>query len=157
VKTVPHGLNEIRKTYGPIEIHDGKIIRPINWINDNIVRIVTPAFAECPRTPVHCHRLVANDLVAIFAEVVTLENKLKKPLIYTIDGCWVVRDQRGGAVISCHAWAIALDVNAARNPRGAKQSNQSQALIDCFLRRGWENGGQFPTPDWMHMQRATGY
>lgn len=154
---VPHGLAEIQEVYGHITAKNGRIVSPANWTKDNIVLIHNPPFAELPSREIWCHRLVVPDLQAIFQQVIALEHKLKKPLIYSIDGCWVVRVQRGSSdILSCHAFGIAIDINASRNPRGGR-SYQSEALVDLFRWRGWEWGNNFPTPDPMHFQRATGY
>lgn len=153
---IPHGIQAIRRMYGNIKVVDGKIVNPAKWAERNIVLFITPQLRVMEPVKIWCNRQVESDLRAIFSEIKELEEKLNKPLIYSIDGCWVVRRQRAGVKLSTHAWGISVDVNAERNPLGGPVC-QSQALARCFTRRGWEWGGDWKRKDGMHFQRATGY
>jgi len=153
---IPRGLRQIRAVYGNIKVTDDRIVSPKGWAEQHIVLLVSPKFRACGPTKIWCHELVAPELGRILKRIQALEAVLNKPLIYSIDGCWVVRAMRRGGKISTHAWGIAIDINAARNPMGAK-STQSQAMVEVFEDAGWEWGGRWRNPDPMHMQRCSGY
>lgn len=156
MKTIPHGIQAIRRLYGAIKVSGGRVIAPSEWVERNIVLYITPQLRAVGPTKIWCNRQCFSDIKAIFEEIVELEDKLDKALVYSIDGCWVVRNMRAGLKLSAHTYGVALDLNASRNPQGA-ESNQSQALVRCFTKRGWEWGGEWRKRDCMHFQRCTGY
>ncbi len=154
--SLPKGIKQIRLTYGNIVVTDNKITGPKWWTQDHITLVMTPEFRLCGPAKIWCHKLVAPDLREIFVEIEALEHTLDKPLIYSLDGCWVIRKKRNGSKISTHSWGIAIDLNAARNPMGA-ESNQSQALVKCFTDKGWQWGGTWSNIDAQHFQACSGY
>jgi hypothetical protein len=73
--------------------------------------------------------------------------------IKTWDGCFIIRNKRGGTTLSLHSWAIACDINAQENRLGAKPKITKQ-LVKCFTDAGCEWGGGWKRPDGMHFQMA---
>jgi|SRR5208337_825836 len=71
--------------------------------------------------------------------------------LHTYDGCFNIRQSKGGGMASMHSWALATDFNAAENPYGGKTSF-SDDFIKCFAESGFESGSLWSTPDSMHFQ-----
>lgn len=96
----------------------------------------------------YCHRF----LIEPFRDALELidQRKLGQE-IKTWDGCFNVRQKKGGKTLSLHAWALAVDLNAAWNQFG-KPPTLSSALVACFREAGFDWGGEWATPDGMHMQ-----
>lgn len=69
--------------------------------------------------------------------------------IKTFDGCYNDRSVRGSGAISLHAWAAAIDLNAATNgmvvnPTPAQRTGKwSQTFIDVMKSVGLYYGGDF--------------
>ena len=71
--------------------------------------------------------------------------------IETWDGCFNIRKKRGYKSFSLHSWAIAIDINAARNGLGRKPQ-MSAYLVRCFTEVGFDWGGTWKRQDGMHFQ-----
>ena len=69
----------------------------------------------------------------------------------TFDGCFNIRQKRGGVTQSLHSWGVAIDVNAAWNGLG-KTPTLSQGFVKCFTDNGFDWGGHWNKPDAMHFQ-----
>ena len=69
----------------------------------------------------------------------------------TWDGCFNIRQKRGGITQSLHSWGVAIDVNAAWNGLG-KTPTLSQGFVKCFTDNGFDWGGHWNKPDGMHFQ-----
>ncbi|HXU04768.1 MAG TPA: RHS repeat-associated core domain-containing protein, partial [Polyangia bacterium] len=71
--------------------------------------------------------------------------------LHTLNGSFEMRAERGAVSVSAHAWGIALDVNAAENPRFQPPA-MSSAFVRAFTDPGFTWGGTFqhPGPDPMH-------
>ena len=96
------------------------------------------------------HYLLEKPLKAAFRNVLQagLQHELR-----VFDGCHVVRNARGRSFLSTHAYGLALDFNAFENPYNCEKHLLSNALIACFAKAGFENGGLWEDPiDWMHFQ-----
>ncbi len=73
----------------------------------------------------------------------------------TWDGCFNIRKKRGGNSWSLHAWAIAIDLNAATNGF-RKKPTLSEEFVCCFESAGFDWGGYWTTnTDGMHFQLKT--
>ncbi|MDX6285130.1 MAG: hypothetical protein QOG53_615 [Frankiales bacterium] len=103
---------------------------------------------------VACNRLMLPDLIAAMTEVTT------RGLGKTIDtadfiregGCWNPRTTRlGHGMLSHHAWGIAVDINVARNPLGAKP-NQDARLVAIMEKHGFTWGGRWLRYDAAHFE-----
>lgn len=69
----------------------------------------------------------------------------------TFDGCFSIRQVRGGASMSTHSYGLAIDINAKENALGAEPS-MSPELVKCFTDAGFTWGGNFARKDGMHLQ-----
>ncbi|UAB84980.1 M15 family metallopeptidase [Zunongwangia sp. SCSIO 43204] len=106
--------------------------------------------SEIPTIPkrIYCNKDLIKPLEQAFAAVIA--NCLTQEII-SWDGCFNIRKQRGYNTWSLHAWAIAIDINAARNPLG-QVPVMSPALVKCFTDNGFDWGGTWSRPDGMHFQ-----
>lgn len=161
----PHGLSAIRAAYGEIKIMRDprggwRIYEPASWESRNCVALPLPTL----RRTLYVHRLIAGPLLE------ALERAQRATPDYAIKtiGCFCPRPKRTvsqpSAVIgwdsglSIHSVAGAVDVNALSNPmRRPLQTDMPPAFIDAWRAVGWTWGGDFPTPDPMHFQWASGY
>jgi hypothetical protein len=99
------------------------------------------------------HFLVNADFKDILFKAFTaLESAGLHPEIKTFDGCYNDRSVRGGAAISLHAWACAIDMNATDNPMIPNAENLtpeqrlgkwSKAFVDTMIAAGIFFGGNF--------------
>jgi hypothetical protein len=104
---------------------------------------------------VSCHRAMVPHLRAAMAELV------RRGLAGLVDpgdyaGCYAPRRIQPRGQLSLHAWGLAVDLNASRNPfRG--RSHQDPRLVRIMERHGFTWGGRWPTrPDPMHFELRGG-
>lgn len=97
---------------------------------------------------IYCNRDLVGPLTKALTSVLSrgLSNKIR-----TYDGCFCVRNKRGGSSPSLHSWGLAVDINAAWNRMG-HPSTQDQRLVACFTEAGFDWGGAWERPDAMHFQ-----
>jgi D-alanyl-D-alanine carboxypeptidase-like protein/MacB-like protein len=70
-------------------------------------------------------------------------------------GCYAARRIPGSGSLSLHAWGLAIDLNAAANPR-LGSSRQDRGLVRAMEGAGFIWGGRWPTaPDPMHFELHT--
>lgn len=113
-----------------------------DWINKEI-----PALPN----KVYCNK----DFVTPFLKALTnIVDRGLQDEIKSWDGCFNIRNIRGGKTWSLHSWGIAIDINAAWNGLG-KEPQISPALVACFTDAGFYWGGNFSRKDGMHFQLAT--
>lgn len=74
--------------------------------------------------------------------------------IHSFDGCFALRKSRRNEKQSVHSWGLAIDLNAAENPLGAKPV-MCLKLVDAFVMAGFVWGGTWNVPDGMHFQYVT--
>jgi hypothetical protein len=113
---------------------------------------VIPALikTEIPVLPnrVYCHKLMKTPLENAFKNII--KRKLQGE-VKTWDGCFNVRNKRGGSTYSLHSWGLAIDINAATNGFG-KTPQMSKELVKCFTDAGFDWGGTWTKKDGMHFQ-----
>lgn len=150
--TAPHGIVEIRRVYGDIQVAVGKVVAPPGWESANM--IVVPDLPGWPKKR-YIHKLIEEPLRAALAACIALGDGYE---IKTL-GCFAPRAKRSNPnVLSLHSWGVAVDLNAATNPmRKPLTKDIPDAWIAAFEASGWTWGGNFPTPDPMHFQYATNY
>lgn len=114
---------------------------------------------------IYCHRLLPHVLEPAFKALIKTGyvDELK-----TWDGCWNNRPMRGyekrykalveagqldkaWRLLSIHAWAAAVDVNASENGLGVKPK-LSTGFVKCWTDAGMDWGGKFKRLDGMHFQ-----
>ena len=84
-------------------------------------------------TRLRCHKLVANQLSAIFKDILDfygLEH-IQRLGIDLYGGCFNFRKMRGGSDWSRHSWGVAIDLDPERNQ--LKQTSKNGHLLDAFL------------------------
>jgi D-alanyl-D-alanine carboxypeptidase-like protein len=100
---------------------------------------------------VTCHRAMVPRLRAGLGE---LADRGLAGLVDRGDyaGCYAPRRIQPRGQLSLHAWGLAVDLNASRNPfRG--RSRQDRRLVRIMERHGFTWGGRWPTrPDPMHFE-----
>jgi hypothetical protein len=98
------------------------------------------------------HMFMLQPLMAVAEEMTNHDLKLQ-----SFDGCWNVRMIRGSSTKwSVHSWAAAIDVDAARNPLGAKPVLDKK-IVEIFEKHGFFWGGRWKRPDGMHFQIVKNY
>jgi hypothetical protein len=116
------------------------------WVNRNIRSARVPILGS-----VTCHRRMIPALRRALADVA------RRGLARLIDpgdyaGCYAPRRIPGSGTLSLHAWGLAVDLNASRNPQGSPP-HQDRRLVAIMERHGFSWGGRWPTvPDGMHFE-----
>jgi hypothetical protein len=100
-------------------------------------------------------RIYCNyDMVACLEQAFrNIINRDLQDHVKTWDGCFNIRNIRGGKTWSLHSWGIAIDINAAWNGLG-KTPQMSLELVKCFTDAGFHWGGNWQRKDGMHFQLA---
>jgi hypothetical protein len=116
------------------------------WVRRNIVSRPVPILGS-----VTCHRRMIGPLRRALSEVA------RRGLARLVDrgdyaGCYAPRRIPGSGSLSLHAWGLAVDLNASRNPQGSPP-RQDRRLVRIMERHGFSWGGRWPTvPDGMHFE-----
>lgn len=121
---------------------------PPQVIADRLINFVT----KKPTTKIWVNRCMVDALDRAFKNVIA--RGLVDELV-TFDGCLEIRAVRGGSDLSWHAYALAIDLNAATNPLGGP-IGFSAGLVACFVDEGFTWGGRFKRVDGMHFQYGVG-
>jgi len=148
--------NEIAKKYGkPNETGEGyltTILLPypmkLAWDLDTKV------------SKMRCHKLAAEAFENVFNDLLAHYGmkEIERLGIDLFGGCFNYRKMRGGTSWSTHAWAIAIDLDPARNKlkETAKTARfarpEYQPMIDIFYKHGFISLGIEKGYDWMHFQ-----
>ena len=148
--------NEIVKKYGkPNEIGEGyltTILLPypmkLAWDLDTKV------------TKMRCHKLAAEAFENVFNDLLAHYGmkEIERLGIDLFGGCFNYRKMRGGSEWSKHSWAIAIDLDPARNKlkETAKTARfarpEYQPMIDIFYKNGFISLGIEKNYDWMHFE-----
>jgi len=113
----------------------------------DIPAAINKAIPELPNR-LYCNKDIVKPLEQAFKNIIA--RKLTHE-VETWDGCFNIRYKRGLKTWSLHSWAIAIDINAARNGLGSIPK-MSKALVTCFTDAGFDWGGTWTRPDGMHFQ-----
>jgi len=138
----------LKERFGEFEVRPGggrsATLEP-GWSDANISRANVPIIGE-----VTCHRAAIEPLITVLTEI---EAAGLAGLVDKSDyaGCFSPRLTSPGGMVSRHAWGLAVDINAAANPFGAR-SRQDPRLVEIFQRHGFAWGGNWPHPDAMHFE-----
>jgi D-alanyl-D-alanine carboxypeptidase/Putative peptidoglycan binding domain len=120
------------------------------WDSTNIVVMTIPQLQSIVGAPhpghVNCHKLVANQLVALFQ---AWDDAGLMSRILTWNGCWVPRFKRGSLTsLSNHSWGTAFDINAQWNALGATpaklhETGCTRELVEIASQHGFFWGAWF--------------
>jgi hypothetical protein len=116
------------------------------WLDRNIATRSVPVLGR-----VTCNRRLFAPLRRALR---TLERRGLSNVVDRADyaGCFAPRRIPGSGSLSLHAWGLAIDINAAANPRLA-DSRQDRRLVRAMEDAGFTWGGRWPTvPDPMHFE-----
>jgi hypothetical protein len=114
------------------------------WVSANIVKVRVPLLGL-----IACNKRLIPQLTGAMQE---LQARGLAGLIRQSSGCYSPRMQVGNTyALSRHAYGIAVDVNAARNPYGETPS-QDHRLVEVMERWGFTWGGRWLVPDGMHFE-----
>jgi hypothetical protein len=117
-----------------------------DWLRRNVITRSVPILG-----PVTCNRRLFPPLRRALR---TLERRGLSRVVDRADyaGCYAPRRIPGSGTLSLHAWGLAVDINASRNPQGSPP-NQDRRLVRIMERHGFSWGGRWPTvPDGMHFE-----
>lgn len=111
-------------------------------------------------TSIQCHKDVAEQLKAIFADILKKYGlaKIKELGIDLYGGCFEYRMKTSGTSLSLHSLGIAIDLDPDRNlyketSKTARFARpEYKDMIDIFYKHGWESLGRERNYDWMHFQ-----
>lgn len=81
----------------------------------------------------------------------TIAEKGLGAVLHSFDGCYNVRQSKGGKSWSLHSWAIAIDMDAATNAYNATPKLDAR-IVAIFKANGFDWGGDWKTKDGMHFQ-----
>lgn len=110
---------------------------------------------------IQCHKLIANNLLAVFNELEAHYGyeKIKQLGIDLYGGCVNVRLMRGSKTKwSRHSWGIAIDLDPERNGLKTFWKNAQfakpdyQFMVDTFYKHGFVNQGKELGFDAMHFE-----
>jgi len=107
-----------------------------------------------------CHKLVADKFLSVFNELIRVYGyaKIKELGIDLFGGCFNFRKMRSANDWSTHSWAIAIDLDPARNAMNTKVAKSQfskpeyKQMISIFKKHGFEWGGDLWGKDCMHFQ-----
>lgn len=111
-------------------------------------------------TRMRCHKLVADKFLAVFNDLLSTYGyeRIVELGIDLFGGCFNFRKMRNGTNWSTHSWAIAIDLDPARNQ--LKETSKTarfarpeyKDMIDIFYKHGFISLGREKNFDWMHFQ-----
>jgi len=107
-----------------------------------------------------CHKMVAIPLSNVFSDLLAAYGfeELQKLGIDLFGGCYNFRKMRGGNRWSRHSWAIAIDLDPARNglktkkPAAQFSKPEYKKMISLFYKHGFIGYGPEKDYDWMHFE-----
>lgn len=96
---------------------------------------------------IYCNKDFAPHLLAALSNI---KNASLDSELMTFDGCFEIRDVRAApGTVSCHSYAMAIDINAYENQMGHPTSF-SPEFLKCWADAGFTWGGNFRRTDPMH-------
>lgn len=107
-----------------------------------------------------CHKLAADKFLSVFNELLSTYGiaKIQELGIDLFGGCFNFRKMRAANRWSTHSWAIAIDLDPARNSMNTVLTKaqfskpEYKPMISIFKKHGFEWGGDLWGKDCMHFQ-----
>lgn len=128
---------------------DGTISQDRGWVAKHITTRNVPLLGQ-----VTCHRAMLPQLEGALTEIQNagLAGSIKPG---QFGGCYVPRfiERDGTKPLSMHAWGLAVDINVADNPQGAKPKMDPK-VVAIFEKWGFRWGGRWSRPDGHHFELA---
>lgn len=179
---VPNGFAAILRFYGDPRTSEGTLNHA--WVAANIVTMKLPYtmyYQGQKVTHIEIHKKCQADLTSIFTQIWnTARIMVKKSVGFSgktsaeydaltakvlhnigldsFDGTFVFRSIRGSSSLSCHAFGIAIDIDALHNALGSTHGRMPGWVVKIFEGMGWLWGGHYHgRKDPMHFQAATGH
>lgn len=111
-------------------------------------------------TKMRCHKLAKDKFLAVFNDLLDHYgyDKIVELGIDLFGGCFEYRKMRNGTKLSRHSWAVAIDLDPARNlnHETAKTARfarpEYKAMIDIFYKHGFISYGIEIGRDFMHFE-----
>lgn len=158
----PNGLAEIISTFGDLASYvrsDGTV--DPRWESEKMMAVPIPFSiplawdTKIKVSSMRVHRSIASVLNDTFTAI---NDRGLASHIKTYGGGYNFRPKRSVAKYSTHSWGIAIDLNPATNPMGAR-GDMPMIIVDVFREFGWKWGGDWSgrNCDPMHFQFCTGY
>jgi len=152
----PLSIDACIERYGRIQGHyEGGLLWPKapDWILPFPVPseiVMTNSISKKPVYRIYCNKDTHQPLKKAFDLLIATGCHTE---LETFDGCMNVRWQRGmPGILSFHSYAVAIDLNARKNPMGTK-GKWSDQFIECMKSAGFTYGGEFSKrPDPMHWE-----
>jgi len=123
----------------------GYLVLDPMWVREHIETVTVPLLGA-----VTCNAAIVPQLAGAMGE---LSASGRAALVRSYHGCFAPRfvNRDPGAMLSHHAWGIAVDLNLAGNTFGATP-HQDPRLVRVLRRWGFLWGGTFIVPDGNHFE-----
>lgn len=134
-----------------------------SWQAANLIHVLCPWKLHIGNTPVSAitiHKKCAESLTRalnnIWEAAGKTQDQIAKLHYDQYDGSFNYRPMRGSSNLSMHAYGCAIDWDAAENPFHSKHHlfTSQSLLVVKFKEEGWDWGGDWSSPDAMHVQAA---
>ena len=133
----------------------------------HIVRVRTPYklwMGDLEIKRIAMNKICAESILNILEQIQYYYNNdysaMERAGVTDFGGAWNVRTMRGSSSLSMHAYGLAIDLNADRNPLCIKPGKlkdsftEDHPVVQMFRQEGWVWGGPWTRPDGMHFQAA---
>lgn len=133
------------------------------WLHDNTTSVTCPwtlHVGSTPTTHILIHKKCAESLTRVLNNIWDAcgkdYGKIQALRYDRYDGSYNFRPMRGGSQMSMHSFACAIDWDAADNAFHSKKHlfTDQSPLVVKFKEEGWVWGGDWTSPDAMHVQAA---
>jgi len=131
----------------------GQVNIPAEWTDSHLHARLTFSDIAIRAT---CHNVVVPAIQGALSEIAAagLGGLVDLSSTNQYGGCYNPRLNRitgNIGFLSRHAWAMALDMNITQNPQGSRPRLDCR-IVQIFRKWGFAWGGNFTTPDGMHME-----
>lgn len=132
-----------------------------SWVAKYLTTIKPPYqvfYGTQPIKAITVNRGCSDALLAALGAILDhykTENAIRDVGLHYFSGCFNFRGKRGNpSSLSMHAYACAVDLDAAHNPFKSRKGKMPAAAVAIFADQGATWGGPWSTPDPMHFQFA---
>ena len=136
-------VNSAVGTYNYTATSGGRVIPAAAWVREYIRTEQVPILGA-----VTCNKVMFSQLSGALAQI---QRAGLAKYIHSYNGCFVPRYIAGTHQLSYHAFGLAIDIDAATNPRGTR-GTMDPRIVSIFSQWGFEWGGTWNYTDPMHFQ-----